>query len=199
MSTGNNTESDTNEGFVVNVPISPRYTLYYGASTIPIIIQYAGGKTFPYWCKIGKFFPSLPTGISSQLPKIVTADNNALLWRTLFGSFFVIIGNRLLSAARKTMKKNDVMTSHGSNVKHLVSDGPFAFTRNPMYVGCFSIVFGASLLFDNYLHLYAMIGNYLYLQFVVIPREEKGLINYFGEEFTAYCSKVPRWLICNWF
>mmetsp|Transcript_76567 Transcript_76567/g.68649 ORF Transcript_76567/g.68649 Transcript_76567/m.68649 type:complete len:142 (-) Transcript_76567:45-470(-) len=141
----------------------------------------------------------MPSLAFQALPSNVTANNNALLWRGLFGSFFIMVGYWIQSSGKKAMDDNDTLPDHGEPVKNLVSGGSFRFTRNPLYVGAIGIILGASLLFDNYLHLYGLIGSYLYLQFLVIPKEEQGLLQYFGDQFKTYCSKVPRWLICDWF
>ena len=37
--------------------------------------------------------------------------------------------------------------------------------------------------------------TWAYLNFVVIAAEEKLLVEEFGAEYSAYCAKVPRWLI----
>jgi hypothetical protein len=40
-----------------------------------------------------------------------------------------------------------------------------------------------------------MVPLYLYLTQVVIAAEEKLLASVFGDDFTAYCRDVPRWLL----
>lgn len=189
---------ESKEGFIVNVPISPLYVLLSNLG-LPIITQFGLKMNFKYWFKIGKYMPALPKAISSILPSLLTANNNGLLWRGVFGSFLIISGFKIQESGKNAMKEVDVVPPHGKPVKNLVTGGSFQYTRNPLYVGGMSIILGASLIFDNYLHLYGLIATYLYLQFLVIPREEQGLLKYFGNEFKNYCEKVPRWLISDLF
>jgi protein-S-isoprenylcysteine O-methyltransferase Ste14 len=40
----------------------------------------------------------------------------------------------------------------------------------------------------------AAIIYFLYLNFLVIPKEEEGLTEYFGDSYAKYLDTVPRWL-----
>ncbi len=76
----------------------------------------------------------------------------------------------------------------------LVTNGPYRYSRNPLYLGgnvfCF---FGAALLLGSPT---ALIMTVLHLPFVnlMIRREEIQLERKFGEEFGAYKKRVRRWL-----
>eukprot|EP01083_Nonionella_stella_P196517 723027_1 len=154
---------------------------------LPIMAQFGGKQSFNYWFKIGKYIPTLPSVITSTLPSYATQNNNALLWRGIFGSIFVALGYWIQESGKNAMLKNDVVPPHGKPVKNLVTSGSFKFTRNPLYVGAIFIILGGSIIFDNYLHLTGLIGLYAYLQFLVIPKEEQGLLKYFGQQFKGYC------------
>ena len=133
------------------------------------------------------------------LPNILTASNNALLWRVIIGSIFLFVGSKINNSAKREMNKVGVTPPHGKPVKNLVSGGVFKYTRNPLYVSLFTFTIGFSIIFDNWLMMAGIIPQYIYLQFLVIPAEEKGLIQYFGDIYQNYRKKVPRWLIGDFF
>lgn len=78
--------------------------------------------------------------------------------------------------------------------KRLVSKGIYEYTRNPMYLGYFSIIwgeflfFGGLLLLGYFLFVVALINRYLILV------EEPKLVKRFGFRYVDYMQRVPRWV-----
>lgn len=78
--------------------------------------------------------------------------------------------------------------------KHLVTSGPFRFSRNPLYVGGNLFVFlGAVLVLGSPSGIVLTAINLLAVDFM-IRREEKQLAQEFGKEWTEYRQQVRRWL-----
>jgi protein-S-isoprenylcysteine O-methyltransferase Ste14 len=77
---------------------------------------------------------------------------------------------------------------------NLVTFGPFAYSRNPIYVSDWFIYLGVTLLLATYwpLILAPLVG--WVMRFGVIAHEEAHLHAKFGEEYRCYCNKVRRWL-----
>ena len=75
----------------------------------------------------------------------------------------------------------------------LITYGPYAYTRNPMYVGALALWLGWAILFGSLVVLLVfvvlMVGIILRL-----PGEERGLERQFGETYRQYQARVPRWL-----
>lgn len=76
----------------------------------------------------------------------------------------------------------------------LVTTGPLARTRNPLYLGVVTTVAGVALLTGS-----PVVGGYAVLLAVVyhgivVRIEEPKLAAAFGDEYHAYCTIVPRWL-----
>lgn len=75
-----------------------------------------------------------------------------------------------------------------------VADGPYRFTRNPMYVGVTCWLLGlAALTASRDLLWYAAlvpVGFHLFVRLV----EEPMLRRRFGATYEAYTRRVPRWL-----
>ncbi len=82
--------------------------------------------------------------------------------------------------------------------KNLVIVGLYRVSRNPMYVGVLTILFGWSLWFvSRSLLLYALafvIGFHVR----VVLFEEPWLVRTHGDEFERYKSRVPRWFGLPW-
>lgn len=78
--------------------------------------------------------------------------------------------------------------------KRVVTTGLYRYTRNPMYVGVSSVLFGEALFFQSAgLLIYtALVSLGFHLR--VLYYEEPVLRKSFGAAFEAYCLKVPRWL-----
>ncbi len=76
----------------------------------------------------------------------------------------------------------------------LVSGGAFRLSRNPMYVGMVTFLFGVGLATGSLWIMLAALVFFVYLVVYVVPREERYLIRAFGEEYASYCRSVRRWL-----
>jgi protein-S-isoprenylcysteine O-methyltransferase Ste14 len=78
--------------------------------------------------------------------------------------------------------------------KKLVVEGPYRVVRNPMYWSVAFVLLGEAAVF----HPFALVG--LVAAFAagvnvfVLLYEEPALGRKFGEEYEAYCKRVPRWL-----
>lgn len=76
----------------------------------------------------------------------------------------------------------------------LVTDGPFRFTRNPIYL-TFSLFFLGFALITLNLWLVLLLPAVIVVMIKgVIEREERYLERKFGESYRAYKARVRRWL-----
>ena len=76
----------------------------------------------------------------------------------------------------------------------LVMDGPFKFTRNPLYLSLALFYAGVATLVNA---LWAMLMLPIVLLVInrgVIGREERYLERKFGEQYIQYKERVRRWL-----
>jgi protein-S-isoprenylcysteine O-methyltransferase Ste14 len=76
----------------------------------------------------------------------------------------------------------------------LVTDGPYRFTRNPIYLGMTALYVGIALAFGV---LWALILLPLVLVVIdrfVITREERYLARRFGDQYAAYRRRARRWV-----
>jgi len=77
---------------------------------------------------------------------------------------------------------------------HLVIDGPYRISRNPMYVSGLIVWLGWVLYFGSPVVCAAFILLWAVFSLRVIPHEESLLEGLFGDEYLAYKRSVRRWL-----
>ena len=81
-----------------------------------------------------------------------------------------------------------------SKLSSLVTAGPFALCRNPLYVGSFLISVGYFFMCNRLDVWIAGVVLFWLFHGGAVAYEEKLLRDAFGEEFARYCRVVPRFL-----
>lgn len=76
----------------------------------------------------------------------------------------------------------------------LVRDGPYRFTRNPMYLGMVVLQIGLGLAFSLDWAMFLAPAVLLILHFGVVLKEEAYLLELFGDPYRAYLKETQRWL-----
>jgi protein-S-isoprenylcysteine O-methyltransferase Ste14 len=77
----------------------------------------------------------------------------------------------------------------------LVTTGPFAVSRNPIYLGNALLIAGAAPVLDNPWFLPAAVIAAFAVGRLAIRREEAHLAVRFGDAWRDYAKRTPRWLI----
>lgn len=75
----------------------------------------------------------------------------------------------------------------------LVTTGPYAVSRNPMYVGWTALYLGIALVL-NTVWLFVLLPAVLATCHRVVRREERSLEREFGDGYRAYRREVRRYL-----
>ncbi len=75
----------------------------------------------------------------------------------------------------------------------LISSGPYAISRNPMYLGWHGVYLGA-LLLTGFRSLLRLLPAVLFATNLVIGREEVHLARAFGSDYEQYRARVRRYL-----
>jgi protein-S-isoprenylcysteine O-methyltransferase Ste14 len=76
----------------------------------------------------------------------------------------------------------------------IVAQGPYAFTRNPIYLGMFLGQIGFAIGFDSLWVLAMLLPFFLVIRYGVVAREEAYLGRKFGRAYLDYKSRTRRWL-----
>lgn len=113
---------------------------------------------------------------------------------SLLGLLPIGLGVALNYAAVLAFRRRATTTDPDGAPAALVTDGPYRFTRNPMYLGGVLILLGFGLLLGAALPfgvppLYALLAATRFM-----PPEERRLALAFGDDYAAYRGRVRRWL-----
>jgi len=111
----------------------------------------------------------------------------------LGGAVFTV-GLALAIWAIVTIHKAGTRVETYKPTTRIVANGPYRFTRNPIYVGMLLGQVGLAVGFDNLWILAALVPFYLVIRYGVIAREEAYLERKFGDIYLSYMSRVRRWL-----
>ncbi|MBV9701325.1 MAG: isoprenylcysteine carboxylmethyltransferase family protein [Methylobacteriaceae bacterium] len=120
----------------------------------------------------------LPTAIAWTIGALILAAGVALgpLW-----------GIRTMLSANTTVRPDRPATT-------LVTDGPFRYSRNPLYLSLTLMYAGIGIIANSLWALILLPAVVLFMSLFVILREEAHLQRAFGEEYERYRANVRRWL-----
>jgi protein-S-isoprenylcysteine O-methyltransferase Ste14 len=130
---------------------------------------------------LSRITPSLPmpTGIRFVLALAVAS----------VGIGFSVAGVISFRRARTTVNPTKPQLASS-----LVRSGIYTVTRNPMYVGLLFLLVALALFLSSAWALLGPAAYFFYIGRFQIAPEERALTALFGAEYTAYLSKVRRWL-----
>lgn len=110
------------------------------------------------------------------------------------GMTLVLAGVLLVLWAVFEFRRHETSLRPDRGSDALVAAGPFAFSRNPMYLGEFIALVGAGLAANRlWLILAAPIFAFAITRLAIV-REEAYLERRFGAAYLDYASRVRRWL-----
>ena len=112
----------------------------------------------------------------------------------LVGVLVFSIGAFLAGWGLVTFRRARTTTVPGQISAELVTWGPYSFTRNPMYVGLTIAYIGETFILQQIWPRILLLLVLAYVNWVVIPLEQRKLSETFGEEYARYQVRVRRWL-----
>jgi protein-S-isoprenylcysteine O-methyltransferase Ste14 len=116
----------------------------------------------------------------------------APVW-TALGWGVLLAGLALDIAAMATMSRQHANILPHRAATALVTSGPFALSRNPIYLGNTIAMTGAALAFANPWFLPAALLAAVAVTRLAIRREEAHLAARFGAAWDAYSQRTARW------
>jgi protein-S-isoprenylcysteine O-methyltransferase Ste14 len=112
----------------------------------------------------------------------------------IIGALLLLAGIGLDVAAMREMRRHRANILPHRAATALVTSGPFALSRNPIYLGNTLVLTGAALLFSSLWLLLAAAAAAWAVTALAIRREEAHLAAQFGDAWTAYTERTPRWI-----
>lgn len=112
----------------------------------------------------------------------------------ILGAALVVAAIALDVITFVTFRKHKTTVMPNKGATNLITSGPFAWSRNPIYVANTMLVLGAGLYFGNlWLAGSACVAAFV-TQKLAIEREERHLAAKFGVAWETYAAKVRRWM-----
>ena len=156
----------------------------------------------PIWAPVQRFLMSTPKRNFIAIPLLVIVFELIVLGQlsfNLLGSvpgLALMVGGfllyKLVGAYRLGIAKGSPGMSQGMP-ERLVTEGPYKYTRNPMYLGHLLFLLGLAMTTLSWLALLILIGNLFWFHQRVLMDEAR-LKEAFGSSYTAYKAKVKRWI-----
>jgi protein-S-isoprenylcysteine O-methyltransferase Ste14 len=103
------------------------------------------------------------------------------------GVWINLVADRAFHRTQTTVKPFEEPTA-------LITDGAFAISRNPMYLGFVAILLGISVLLRTLTPYAIVILFAILMDRLFIQVEERNMERIFGPAWSAYRKKVRRWI-----
>ena len=110
------------------------------------------------------------------------------------GWLWLTLGLLLFIWTLWTLYRHHTTVNPYAAASELCTDGPFRFSRNPIYLGDWFILIGVALLLNTLWPLVFAPLIWVMLRFGVIRHEEAHLEAKFGDAYRIYKKRVRRWL-----
>jgi len=123
----------------------------------------------------------------------LTPPINFSLFGTIIGSLLCIIGTAVTAISQYQMGKEWRIGVNESERTELVTDGWYAYVRNPIYSGLIIFALGLLLFIPHPYMLIGLVIGYLSIELQVRYVEEPYLIRLHGAAYEEYCRKVNRY------
>lgn len=133
-------------------------------------------------------FVAIPLGVAIE--QAVSRRRIRPGWLVLAGSGY--LQYRLAGSYRLPRAGGPPGMSQG-RPERLVTSGPYALTRNPMYLGHLMFVAGLTMTTRSPVALAATVALVPWFQ-ERARTDERRLVDLFGPDYEDYCRRVPRWL-----
>jgi protein-S-isoprenylcysteine O-methyltransferase Ste14 len=138
------------------------------------------------------YLSGLATGIILHLIKPIP-----LLTQNIslpIGTTFVFVGILLVTKSFRALRNANTNIDVRKPSMSIVTNGPYRFSRNPIYLAMTILAVGIAVLVNSLWILITLVLVLLVIQFGVIKREEAYLTQKFGEEYLRYKTLVRRWI-----
>jgi protein-S-isoprenylcysteine O-methyltransferase Ste14 len=114
--------------------------------------------------------------------------------RVALSGALILLGLGLVGYCAWQFKKAQTHIQPWRATSSIVTDGPYRYSRNPIYVAFAITGAGIALAFNSGWMLLSLLAFVLLANKLVIEREEKYLEGKFGDSYSNYRRETRRWL-----
>jgi protein-S-isoprenylcysteine O-methyltransferase Ste14 len=105
-------------------------------------------------------------------------------WNSGIGLALIFLGLAIRTWSAGTLNK----------LQELITAGPYAFSRNPLYVGSFLMMYGFALIMSDWLAIAFIAGPMSGLYYFQVLNEEKYLAALFPDQWANYSKQTSRFV-----
>lgn len=110
------------------------------------------------------------------------------------GTLLIAAALILVTSAIRAMKRAGTNMEVHKPTTAIVVDGPYRYTRNPMYISLTLLYAGIATFARMLWPLLLLPAVLITIQRGVVDREERYLARKFGDEYLSYKGRVRRWV-----
>lgn len=120
------------------------------------------------------------------------ADYPAQAWAVVVGAAIFFKALWVFRRSHKELGRNWSITLEIRQQHELVSGGPYAFIRHPMYTSFLLMGVGQAFLLSNWFAGAAGLVGFAVLFFLRVDKEERMMLEIFGPRYKAYMERTKR-------
>ena len=128
--------------------------------------------------------------VATGIPK--AADYPAHLWAIVLGAAIFCLAMWVFRRTHKQLGRNWSITLEIRQKHELISSGPYALVRHPMYTSFMLMGLAQAFLLSNWVAGLAGLIGFAVLFFLRVDKEERMMMDVFGPEYRAYMDRTKR-------
>jgi protein-S-isoprenylcysteine O-methyltransferase Ste14 len=115
-------------------------------------------------------------------------------WEQVIGLIVVAGGVAVMCFAAAIFQARETTRKPWGEPTAFVAVSPYTWTRNPMYLGLATALFGLAIFFGSFAMLLAPAVFFAVIDRMLIPHEEETMERLFGQDYRNYTNRVRRWI-----
>jgi protein-S-isoprenylcysteine O-methyltransferase Ste14 len=133
-------------------------------------------------------------GLGFLLRWWIPLSMHAAILPTMIGPAILVLAFAIFFWAVATMRRGHASIPTNKPTDAIVTGGPFRFSRNPIYLSMILLQIGVGAWTESLWFFILAALSVALLRWGVISREERYLVQKFGDEYLSYMSRVRRWI-----
>ena len=139
------------------------------------------------------FIFTIITALHIKLPAIISNSLINIIWTKFIGIMFCYIGLIIFLIALISFGKSWRIGIDENDSSELIINGMFKYARNPIFLFMDLYFIGIMLVYPNIVFALLAIGTIIGIHSQIL-REEKFLLNKFGEKYIKYTNETRRYI-----